>query len=124
MKDFAVFEAILTAIEWPELNTVARATLLMSIPDDVLAVEPPATRYIDRLAAAMVRILRLPQAKAQHFNILGTFLPNLVDAQGPEARPPARVFAAYPAELAGLRKLAATHAHDPEAAALLTWAKR
>ncbi len=124
MKDFATFEAILTAMEWPELSTVARSTLLMSIPDDLLAVEPQATRHIDRLAASMVRILLLPQAKPLHDNILGTFLPNLVDAQEPTSRPPARVFSAYPAELEALRKLAATHAHDAQAAALLAWAMR
>jgi hypothetical protein len=124
MKDFSTFEAIVTAMEWPDLNTVARATLLMSIPDDVLAVEPVATQYIDRLAASMVRILLLPQAKELRENILGTFLPNLVDADDPASRPPARVFAAYPAERESLRKLAAAPGQDAQAAALFAWARR
>jgi hypothetical protein len=124
MKDFAVFEAILSAMEWPELSTVARSTLLMSIPDDVLGAEPPATRHIDRLGASMVRILQLPQAKLLQDNILGTFLPNLVDAQEPASRPPASVFAAYPVELVALKKLVAAHTQDEQAAALVAWARR
>lgn len=124
MQDFAVFDAILRAIEWPELNTVARLTLLMSIPDTVLGAEPPATRHIDRLAASMVRILQLPEAQALHDNILGTFLPNLVDASEPASRPPASVLARYPDEFAALRRLAAAHAQDEPAAALVAWAKR
>jgi hypothetical protein len=124
LADFATFSAILGALEWPELATVARSTLLMTIPDAVLGVEPPSTKNIDRLAVSMVRILSLPSASVLHENIVGTFLPNLVDADNPHARPPASVFAHYPQELASLRQLARSYAGNQEASAFVTWASR
>lgn len=124
LADFKSFNAMLTAVEWPELNTVARSTLLMAIPDAVLGVDPPVTRHIDRLAVCMVRLLALPAAKALHDNIVGTFLPNLVDAGNPKSRPPASVFVDYPQDLAQLLQVAKLHAGNDQAAAFLAWAKR
>lgn len=124
LADFKSFASILTAMEWPDLNTVARSTLLMAIPDAVLSVDPPATRYIDRLAVSMVRILSMPAAKALHDNIVGTFLPNLIDAGNPRARPPSSVFLDYPQDLALLANVAKLQARNEQASAFLAWAKR
>jgi hypothetical protein len=124
LDDVSIFTVIADALEWPELATVARSTLLMTIPDSVLAQEPPATKSIDRLAAAMVHILSLPSASALHENIVGTFLPNLVDAENPQSRSPASVFAHHPQELARLRQIAKAHAGDEEAKAFVAWANR
>lgn len=124
LADFKRFAAILTAMEWPDLNTVARSTLLMAIPDAILSVEPPATRYIDRLAVSMVRVLSIPAAQALHDNIVGTFLPNLVDAGNPRARPPASVFVDYPQDLALLALATRRYAGNEQAAAFLAWARR
>ena len=124
LADFSSFSVILAAMEWPELNTVARSTLLMAVPDAVLGVDPPVTRYIDRLAVCMVRVLSLPTAQALHDNIVGTFLPNLVDAGNPKSRPPASVFVDYPQDLALLSTVAKRHAGAEQAAVFLAWAKR
>lgn len=124
LADFKSFAAVVAAMEWPDLHTVARSTLLMAIPDAVLGVEPPVTRYIDRLAVCMVRLLSMPAAKALHDNIVATFLPNLVDAGNPRSRPPASVFQGYPQALVLLSNVAKLQAGNEQAAVFVAWAKR
>jgi hypothetical protein len=123
IANFADFNAIMEFMERPSLNRIARATLLMSIPDSVLAPEPQLTRHIDRLAVAMFRLLALPEAAALHENIVGTYLPNLLSAREPTSRPASVVFKDYPQEQSrALRALTAYKQHD--SAALLDWLRR
>jgi hypothetical protein len=124
LRDFAVFEAVVAALEWPELGGAARSALLMTMPDTLLARQPAPLRHIDRLAVAMLRLLDLPTASPIHDNVVSTFLPNLLDADDPGSRPPAAVFAAYPTERARLPQLAGRLAGRSEAAVLVAWLRR
>lgn len=124
MADFAIFSLIAAVMEWPDLGNTARSTLLMSIPDTVQGAEPPSTQCIDRLTAAMIRILALPKAEALHENLVGTFLPNLVDADNPRSRSPAVVLADYPQELALARRFAQQYGQQEDASVFTAWAKR
>jgi hypothetical protein len=121
VANFAAFNLIMEFMERPALNRIARATLLMSIPSSILAPEPQLTKHIDRLAVAMFRLLALPEAATLHDNIVGTYLPNLLDAGEPTARPASVVFKGYPNEQSRASRALAAHKNHDAAAVLLNW---
>jgi hypothetical protein len=124
MANFAAFDSIVEFMERRSLNRVARATLLMSIPDAVLAPEPPPADHVDRFAVAMFRLLDMPEAAALHENIVGTYLPNLLGLSEPDPRPAGAVFKNYPQDRSRAARALSPYSRQSSASLLAEWLRR
>jgi hypothetical protein len=92
------FEAVMDLLEERALKPVVRVTLWNGLRNYVQSSASLQDWHIHRLAIALFRLLALPEAKPIHDNIVGTYLPNLLDVGTPEVHSADAVFREWPAE--------------------------
>jgi hypothetical protein len=97
--DIKVFDQLVNFLSDPNLDTVARATLLDLIYGRVYGTAYASEDHIRHFAAGLFRLLEVSQAHDLHDNILSVFLPNLLGIRGGADRcHPDDIFAAAPPE--------------------------
>jgi hypothetical protein len=119
MADIARFEPIARFLEDPALNRVARTTLVMALPTSVLA--GPSLPHVSRLAVTFFHLLGAPYAADLHDNLVGTYLPNLLDVANKDARTADQVFADHPGEKARALQAVTAYRGSQPTAPLLQW---
>lgn len=124
MADPGEFELVARLLEEPGLNQMARTTLVMTLPTSVLAQEPPASRQLNRLALAFFHLLAMPEARKLHDNIVGTYLPNLLDLPGGTPRPSSSVFHDSPGERTRAEKALAAYKGSESVEPLVMWIRQ
>lgn len=124
LADEKNFDPIADLLEQPSLSALARGTLVPMLVAAVTSPEPPPAKQVSRLAVAFFHLLSMPEAQALHDNLVGTYLPALLDVGEPHARRPADVFHDYPGELARARAAVQGYKGSQPAAPLLAWLAR
>lgn len=117
-------EPIAALLEQPALGRGARVTLVSTLVSAITSPEPPPPRQSARLAVALFRLLGMPEAAPLHDNLVGTYLPTLLDLAEPHARRAADVFHDHPGELARARAAAHAYKGSEPAAPLIGWLDR
>ena len=119
-SDIGRWKELCAFLEDPPLHIVARTALLMAL-SRAAAVPPPSNERADRLAVSLFHLLAMPEAAAQHDNLVSTYLPNLLDVANPHCRTPGEVFHDYPGEKQ--KALAAVNGYhgSDNVAPLLDW---
>ena len=97
-EERANFEGVMDLLEERALKPVVRVTLWNGLRNYVQSSASLQDWHIYRLAIALFRLLALPEAKPLHDNIVGTYLPNLLDVGTPEVHSADAVFREWPAE--------------------------
>lgn len=124
MADVTRFEPIARFLEDAALNRVARATLVMALPTSVLAATPPSHVHVSRLAIAFFHLLGAPFARDLQDNLVGTYLPNLLDLANKDARTADQVFEDHPGEKARALQAVTAYGGPQPKAPLLQWLQR
>ncbi|MFO0587365.1 MAG: hypothetical protein U0441_07495 [Polyangiaceae bacterium] len=124
MADVAELDPIVAFLGHPALSRVARTTLVMEIPTAVLGATPPADKHVSRLAVAFFHLLAAPTAADLHDNLVGTYLPNLLDVTNKSARTADQVFADHPGEKAFALSAVQAYRGAQPTQPLLTWLQR
>ncbi len=96
----------------------------MIVPDDIETLEPPAVKYIERLAISLFHILEMPEAKKYHNNIVGTYLPNLLNVTNKDALPASKIFQDFPNWKVKAQQILAAYKGPESTEPLIKWLKR
>lgn len=118
------FDLFADLIEQPSLGRSARDGFIhtLSAASDR---ESQAHKQIARLAVAFFRLLPMPEAAPSHDNLIGTYLPNLLDLAAPTRAPDApnadAIFHGYPGERAKARAALQAYRGTEPTARLLAW---
>ena len=72
------FDRLLGFAELPELPTAPRSSLMSLVYSRVLADQALPDGFRNRMVVCMFRLLRLPQARDMHDNLVQVYLPNLL----------------------------------------------
>lgn len=123
LRNAEEFEALVQFWQEPDLNVVARSTLLSSIYS-ALITGTVAPTHLNRFAIALFRLLDLPAAAPLHDNIVGTFLPNLLGLHTNVAvKVAVDVLKEHPEDRAKVEKILQSYSGGSSTAQLLEWLK-
>jgi hypothetical protein len=122
VKDFAVYEALISVVLESTCTHTARVVLFDSLYSvGVLHESPP---HVRRLVRVMFELLAMPEAAGLHDNLIGTWIPNALGIEGGMAkRTAAEVFAGDAAGRAVAIKTLAAYQGSVDTAKLRAWVK-
>lgn len=124
LADEKKFDPIAELVEDPGLGAAGRGTFIAQLTTALTSPEPPPQKQLDRYAVSLFRVLGTAAAQPFHDNIVGTYLPTVLDLASHGARKPDQVFEDYPGEKAkALAAVSAYHGAE-DAAPLAAWLRR
>jgi hypothetical protein len=115
------FDAIASLLEQPRLSQLARGTLISRITTGLTSPEPPPTNQLMRFAIALFHLLAKPEAGSFHENIVGTYLPTVLDLGNPSRRSADKFFEDRPVEKSRAVQIMNNYRGSQPAAPILTW---
>jgi hypothetical protein len=115
------FDAIADLLEQPGLSQPARGTLISRITTGLTSPEPPPTNQLTRFAIALFHLLAMPEARSFHENIVGTYLPTVLDLDNPNRRSAHKFFDDRPDERSRAVDAMNTYQRNESAARILAW---
>jgi hypothetical protein len=121
LADRNKFDAIADLLEQPGLSQTARGTLISRITTGLTSPEPPPTSQLMRFAIALFHLLAMPEAVSFHDNVVGTYLPTVLDLGNPGRRPADKFFEDWPGERSRAIQIMNTYQGNEPAAPILTW---
>src|SRR5262249_2473119 len=121
LADHNKFDAIADLLELPGLSQTARGTLISRITTGLTSPEPPPTNQLTRFAIALFHLLAMPEASSFHENIVGTYLPTILDLRNTSRRSADKVFEGRPDEKFRAVQIMNTYPGDEPAARILAW---
>lgn len=121
LADRNTFDAIADLLEQPGLSQLARGTLISRITTGLTSPEPPPTNQLTRFALALFHLLAMPEARSFHENIVGTYLPTVLDLDNPNRRSADKLFQDQPDERSRAIQTMNTYQGNDSAARILAW---
>ena len=121
LADTTKFAAISDLLEQPGLSQSARGTLISRITTGLTSPEPPPRDQLTRFAIALFHLLAMPEARSFHENIVGTYLPTVLDLDNPSRRPADKFFEDWPGERSRAVQIMNTYHGNESAAPILAW---
>lgn len=123
LRDPQGFELAMRLLETPGLGGVTRATLLNMILGDVLSGKA-SSPFANRLAVALFRLIGVEGAASLHDNIVGTYLPSLLNLGTPNERAARDVFREFAVDLKRAEMLLDRYQGGASGMRLLDWLRR
>jgi hypothetical protein len=115
------FDAIADLLEQRGLSQSARGTLISRMTTGLTSPEPRPTSQLTRFAIALFHLLAMPEAGSFHENIVGTYLPTVLDLGNPSRRPADMFFGDWPGERSRAVQIMNTYHGNESAAPILAW---
>jgi hypothetical protein len=124
LADHKQFTPIAELLEQPGLNQAARGTLISRITTGLTTPEPAPEKQLARFAISLFRLLALAEARSFHDNIVGTYLPAVVDLGGPNNRPASAFLQDFPQEKNQAIQILSAYRGAESVSPLLEWLRR
>jgi hypothetical protein len=124
LADETKFEPFASLLEQQRLGRTARGAMISRLTTALTSPEPLPDKQLNRYAVALFHLLALQEAKPFHDNIVGTYLPTVLDVAETNARPASHVFANHPAERTRALQILGSYQGNESPAVLLAWLRR